>query len=236
MSAPADLLTKIESAADRFREAHFWIHTLEQFYHCANPFRWHLNALLKAMKEVPQLLQMGLQNERGFSDWYRSERERLTSDPLMRFLSEQQDFVVQRGMLVPKSHGSIGISEGRGFKLGMTFPVHPLEDSDHAMHRYLRHVADGDDFLELLRPDEESLPCIHRVWRIPPFEEEVVDLAAHAWLRTGETINAVERWLGTAPEQFSLDCRHSSQKVQFELYSREKLNEELAGIRSEARH
>jgi hypothetical protein len=232
VSASAHPLAKIEAALDRFREAHFWIHSLEQFYHNADPFRWHLNAFLKSIKEVPQLLQMGLQNEVGFPSWFRSEQARLTSDPLMEFLSKQRDIIVHRGMLVPSSHGSIGITEGRGFKLGMTFPVHPLEDSDQAMRRYLYHAAQHEDFLGLLMPDEDSIPCVHRAWRMPPFEEELVDLAALAWLRTGETINAVVQWLNMASEELSLDCRHSSQRVQFKLYDREVLNEELAQIRS----
>jgi len=68
-------LAPIESALDRFREAHFWIHTLEEYYHLADPFRWHLNAFLKSIKEVPQLIQMGLQNRPGFSAWFREERD-----------------------------------------------------------------------------------------------------------------------------------------------------------------
>lgn len=224
-------LAPIESALDRFREAHFWIHTLEQYYHFADPFRWHLNAFLKSIKEVPPLIQMGLQNRPGFSAWFRVERERLRADPLMRFLSEQRDFVVHRGTLVPNSHGSIGITEGRGFKLGLTFPVHPLEDSDAAMHRYLRHVVEYRDFLEILLPDDDSLPCIERVWRMPPFDEELVDLAAQAWLRTGEMVNAVVAWMSETPQELSLDCRHSAQQVQFKIFDRTRLNAELRAMR-----
>jgi hypothetical protein len=233
MSALAHPLTKIESALDRFREAHFWIHALEQFYHRADPFRWHLNAFLKSLKEVPQLLAMGLQNEPGFSEWFSAQRDQLMSDPLMRFLSKKRDFVVHRGILVPNSQGSIGVTEGRSFKLGIGFSVHPLEDSDDAMDRYLRSVGKGGDFLGLLVPDEDSIPCVRRIWRMPPFDQEIIDVAAQGWLRTGETINAVVQWLGMAPEKLSLGCRHSSQKVRFKLYDRDKLNEELAKIHSE---
>ncbi len=228
-------LAAIESALDRFREAHFWIHTIEDYYHFADPFRWHLNAFLKSIKEVPHLIQMALQNHKGFSKWYRQEREKLTADPLMRFLADQRDFVVHRGMLVPNSHGSIGITEGRGLKLGLTFPVHPSEDSDDAMHRYLHHVTKHGDFLRILAEDDDSLPCIHRVWRIPPFEEDVADIAAHAWLRTGETINAVVAWLGEVPPELSLACRHSSQSVQYKLFHRKELNQQLRAMRSDVR-
>ena len=74
MPSPGELLERIEPALDRFREAHFWLHGLEEHYHFADPLRWHLNAFLKSLKEVPQLLQMGLQNQKGFSKWYAAER------------------------------------------------------------------------------------------------------------------------------------------------------------------
>ena len=230
-----DPLASIDSALDRFREAHFWIHTLEQHYHYADPFRWHFNAFLKSIKEVPHLISMGLQNRRGFSKWFKTERERLTADPLMNYLATQRDFVVHRGMLVPSSHGSLGITEGRGFKLGLSFPVHPFEDSDDAMHRYLHHVVKHGDFLQILMPDDDSMPCIHRQWKLPAFEHELVELSSRAWLRTGETVNAVVAWLGVEAQELSLSCRHSSQKVQFRLFSRVDLNKQLREIRKDLR-
>ena len=228
-------LESIESALDRFREAHYWIHTLEQHYHDADPFRWYFNAFLKSIKEVPHLLSIGLQNRKGFSAWFKPERERLTCDPLMNYLATQRDFVVHRGILVPSSHGSIGITEGRGFKLGLTFPVHPFEDSDDAMHRYLHHVLKHKDFLQILMPDDDSLPCIHRQWKIPNFEQELVELSAQAWLRTGETVNAVVAWLGSPPPELSLNCRHSSQQVQFKVFNRTALNKQLRQMRKDMR-
>ena len=57
---------KLTSSLDRFHEAHFWIHMLEEHYHLANPFRWYLNVFLKALKEAPPLLKVALQNEGGF--------------------------------------------------------------------------------------------------------------------------------------------------------------------------
>jgi hypothetical protein len=86
-----DVARKIGSSSDRFRESHFWIHSMEQFYHYADPFRWHLNAFLRSLKKVPQLLHIELQNEVGFSEWFREYRANLVSDPLISFLSKQRD-------------------------------------------------------------------------------------------------------------------------------------------------
>lgn len=236
MSSDEQLLKPIEPALDRFREAHFWIHTLEEYYHFADPLRWHLNAYLKALKEVPLLLQMGLQNYKGFSKWFANERDQLNADSLIRHFSNQRDVVVHRGMLIPNSSGSIGITEGRGFKLGMTFPLHPLEDSDHAIHRYLHYMLRDDalDFLGVLADDDDSMPCVQRIWRLEPFDEELIDLTSTAWLRLGEVVNQVVAWIGATPQELSLDCRHAGQRVQFKLYDRAKLKIQLGEMKQGA--
>ena len=149
---------QISAALDRFQEAHFWLHMVEQYYHAADPFRWHLNAFLRAMKEVPQLLQMELQGHPGFKTWFATKRRALSDDPLQRVLSQHRDFVVHRGMLVPRSSAMVGVTEGRGMKFGMKFPVHALEDSDHGMRRYLAGSKAHGDFLGIMTPDEDFCP------------------------------------------------------------------------------
>ncbi len=116
-------LNKISASFDRFQEAHWWIHALELHYHDADLFRWHLNAFLKAIKETPLLLQKELQNQPGFPAWFKPQKNKLQGDQLLRFLSRQRDYVVHRGMLKPGSRGTIGITEGRGIKLGISMPI-----------------------------------------------------------------------------------------------------------------
>ncbi len=207
-------------------EAHFWIHQLEAFYHFAEPVRWHLNAFLKAVKEVPILLSQELQNHPGFPEWFRAEREHLYANGLLRILHKQRDFIVHQGMLIPKSSGGIGRTEGRGFKVGVSLSIEPHLDSDEAMGRYLFLVAmDGDDMFSILEEDEDSVPCVHRVWRLEPFDEELVDLAVRAWAETAAMVRRVIRWLGDESPKLTLECRcrHSAQDVQFKTYDRKIL-------------
>jgi hypothetical protein len=91
------------------------------------------------------------------------------------------------------------------------------------MQRYLRHAKAHGDFLGILLPDEDSLPCIQREWRLPGLADEIVDLCARAWLRVGQILAEVLRWLGEDVPPLSLDCRHGKQKVQFKLYDRDEL-------------
>lgn len=228
-------LDRIPASFDRFQEAHFWIHGMETYYHLSSHFRWHFSAFLKALKEVPQLLQMELQDEPGFTAWFRDQKDVLNRNPLIAHLSKQRDIVVHRDMLVPNSRCSVGITELRGMKLGMGLNLDPLEDSDHAMHRYLYVAAERGDFLGILTPDEDSIPCVQRVWRLTGFDEEIIGLCARGWLRTGETLVEVLRWLGVEPPPLSLDCRHGEQKVQFKLFDRDKLIQQLRELKGVSR-
>src|SRR5258708_4027300 len=105
---------KLGSTLDRFQEAHLWLHTMEDWYHFADKFRWSLNIFLKAINEVPKLASVELQNEIGFPKWFRDHKQALKDDPLIKFLFKSRDIVVHQKMLVPKSMASIGITEGRG--------------------------------------------------------------------------------------------------------------------------
>ena len=209
---------------------------LEEHYHNADLFRWHLNVFLKALKEVPHLVAMALQNERGFSKWYKPVRARLNSDPLMAALSKNRDFVVHRGLLKPKSSGSVGITELRGMKLGISLPIDPLEDSSDAMDRYVHFASQKGDFLGFLQDDEDSVPCVERIWRIPDFDEELVDLCASAWTKTGQLLNEVVAWLGASEAlPLSLSCRHSSSRVRFQLFNRAELQARLQELKRRAK-
>lgn len=227
-----DAYEQIGPALDRFQEAHYWIHMLERHYHDADQFRWYLNVYLKATKEVPSLISMSLQNTPGFASWYKPKRSALNKDPLLGVLSKRRDYVVHQGMLKLHSSGSVGISRGRGVKLGIGMPIDPLEDSDAAMDRYCYYVSQEGDFFQFLREDEDTLPCVHRTWKLPEFEEEVVELCARAWLRTGEAIAEVLRWLGATPAPLSLSCRHSADRVQVKLFNRDELRARVAELKA----
>jgi len=215
-------LKKIEAALDRFQEAHFWIHMMEYHYHSANLFRWHLNVFLKALKEVPDLVSMALQNEPGFPQWFKEQRKSLGSDPLIKAFSKHRDFVVHQNMLLPQSWGRIGIIQGHKFRIGMSTKIDPFEDSDSALKRYIISTKNFD-FLGIVTPDEDSQPCVEREWRLQDFDKELVELCAQAWLRVGQTIDAVLQYQGAFLPKFSLDCRHDDKRYKIKVYDRSKL-------------
>lgn len=229
-------LDRITSSFDRVEEAHHWIHLMEQNYHIADPFRWSLSAFIRALKEIPQLIAMELQNEEGFSDWFRPLRKEMESDPLIKSFAKMRDGIVHQKMLLPNSECNVGVTEFRGLKLGMKLNFDPRLDSLLVMHQYIFATRDDDnaDFLGILIDDEDSIPCVQRVWRFTAFpDDEIIDLCSKAWLRMGQLVEDVIRWLGATPPPRNLKCRHGTQKIQFKLFERKKLQEEREQMRLE---
>ena len=74
-------------------------------------------------------LNLELQSEEGFSDWFRPLRKEMESDPLIKSLSKMRDGIVHQKMLLPKSECNVGVTEFRGLKIGMKLNSDPRLDS-----------------------------------------------------------------------------------------------------------
>lgn len=181
---PETIREIIFSAYDRLEEAHWNIHQMELNYHESDSFRYSLNSFLRVLKEVPQILQMELQDNSGFTQWYKQHRHITTKDPLIADLFKKRDTVVHKSMLKPKSSAYLGVTEGRGLKMGFGLPLNPFQDSDSLMVNFLTTNAKSDENLDVfgvLDDDEDQLPCIERHWGLEPFEEGILELAVQAW-------------------------------------------------------
>jgi len=174
-------------------EAAFHVHQMELAYHFADPFRWSLNCFLRALKEVPQIIQMELQNNAGFKEWFHQRFEPIKHDPVMSKLRRERNEVVHKAMLKPASKATVGIAERGMVKLGVGFPVDPFADSDDAICEY---VVGTNDILGILMQDEDSLPCVQREWKLDAFPDtELTDLAASAWEEYSELMSDTVVWL-----------------------------------------
>lgn len=216
---------QIEPTLDRFQEAHYWIHMLEAHYHNATLFRWHLNTFLRTLKEIRQILQMDLQRNKLLVEWFRAEKEKLNKNDLLNYFGKTRDIIVHQSRLVPTSSAHVGLSDAsKKIRIGFPFPIHPLEDSDDALKRFVEFIrADTTVFSrELFMPDEDTIPCIQREWRLPEFKEELIVLCVSAWLRIGETITGALSVLGEPHEGFDLGCKHQKNNYMVKLYHPQK--------------
>ncbi len=62
--------SQVEAALDRWLECHWHIHQMEGNYHYPDPFRYALNSYIRALKEIPQILRMELQNHADYRTYF----------------------------------------------------------------------------------------------------------------------------------------------------------------------
>lgn len=225
--------SRVEASLDRWRECHWHIHQIERTYHEPDSFRYSLNSFIRAVKEVPQLLQMELQHEPMYRQTIKPMVTALYRDPLLSLLHKKRDFLVHQGMLVPHSSGYAGVTRGHGkLKMGMTFGVGPHESSDEAFIRYVKTCKAVPDFNLLCGPEEDTLPCIQRKWVIAEFPEtDLLDVVVAAWQTTGEVMSQVLVHLGAQALDLTMPCRHDPEKVRMKIYTHEQFETQLKSIR-----
>jgi hypothetical protein len=192
----------LEAAFDRHAEAHWFLHQLNEQYHKARPFRFSLNAVLRSLKEVPDVAQAAVKNEPDFASFYKPMLMELRSDPLYRKFADDRNFIVHTGMLLPVSeaHVGLGVTRSAGFvpKLAFPFRASPQDDSDEIMSRCVELSRKDAVFTDLFTPqDEEQIPCVWRTWRLTSFpKEEVRQVVVRTWKRVGALLVAFFKHMG----------------------------------------
>ncbi len=87
---------------------------MEENFHSPDAFRYSANAFIRALKEIPQILKMELQNHPQYRSSIKATIDQLYSDPLFSLLSRKRDFIVHHGVLQLHSSGFVGTTEGAG--------------------------------------------------------------------------------------------------------------------------
>ena len=222
--------TQLESALDRWSEWHWHIHQMEAAYHDPGPFRYSLNSFIRAVKEVPQILKMELQNHLLYQSVLKEKIDSTKSNELLGQLGRRRDFIVHRGMLELASSGQIGTTEGRGFKIGIGFNVAPFESSDEAYERYKEACRKNSVFRGAFGPDCDSAPCLRREWKVNELGDlELLELCVSAWRLLGEAISSIVQALGGEPLDLSLPCRHEPEKVKTRVFSQSDFSRTVDG-------
>jgi len=206
--------TKIESALDRWTECHWHIHQIENSYHTPDLFRYSLNSFIRAIKEIPQILKMELQNEPQYQSELKPLIDSLKKNDLMSKLSKKRDFIVHRGMLEVESKGQICTTEGRRIKFSFPMRVFPYETTEEAYQRFKSICKEDKSFRRLAGPDCDSWPMIRREWKIPDFPDvELLELSIDAWKIAGDVISKIILIYGGEELDLSFSCRHDPEDV-----------------------
>jgi hypothetical protein len=223
--------TKIEAALDRWSECHWHIHQMETNYHTPDLFRYSLNSFIRAVKEIPQILKMELQNEAKFKSQFKPLIDSLKSNNLMSKLNEKRDFIVHKGLLEVESSGNVGTTKGRGIKISIPIHVAPYETTQEAYDRFKTLCKNNKNLRDLAGPDCDSRPMIRREWKIPDFPDiELLELSVNAWRLVGEVISKIVQHLGGEALDLSFSCRHNPEKVKTVEFSQQEFFMSVDGI------
>jgi hypothetical protein len=205
---------------------------MEANYHTPDLFRYSLNSFIRAVKEVPQILKMELQNHTDFNGKFKPLIDSMKKDELMSFLNKKRDFIVHRGMLEVLSNGNVGATEGHIVKISSGFSVEPYESTAEAYERF-KEKSRGDKIIRgWLGPDCDSWPFIRREWKIPDFPDiELLELSINAWRLIGEVISSIVIDLGGEGMNLSFSCRHDPEKVKTVEFSQQEFFQSVDGIK-----
>ena len=221
--------SKIEAALDRWSECHWHIHQIESNYHFPDLFRYSLNSFIRAIKEIPQILKMDLQNSEEYKRAYKPIIDNLKSDELLSLLSKKRDFIVHQGMLNVLSSGVAGTTEGRGIKMAVGFKVEPYETTEEAYEKFKYLLRKNPVVRGAVGPDCDSWPMIRREWKIPELDNELLEVAIKAWRLCGEAISKIVVKLGGKPLDLSFPCRHDPERVKTMEFSQQEFFDSVDG-------
>ncbi len=204
---------------------------MEANYHSPDLFRYSLNSFIRAIKEIPQILKIELQNHESFKSMFKPFIDKLKSNELFSLLGKKRDFVVHQGMLDVLSTGAVGTTEGRGIKISIDFKVAPYESTIEVYERFKELCKKDSTIRGMAGPDCDSWPMIRREWKIIEFKEkELLEVAIEAWRLSGSVISKIVVAVGAEPLDLSFSCRHDPEKVKTMEFSQEEFFLSVDGI------
>lgn len=222
--------THLEASLDRWHECHWHLHQMEANYHFPDAFRYSLNAFIRAVADVPEMLAKNLERHEAARRMIKPQREACAATPLFSVLKLRRNFIVHQGMLAVQSHGAVYAMEGNKVKLSFPFRVETWESSDEAYERY-KEVCRNDKLLRGLGPDCDSSPAIVRTWLIPEIPgRDMLEVAFEAWSLVGQLLSNAVIALGGEPLDLTMPCRHQPELVRIKRYSQREFFLSVDGI------
>ena len=211
---------KIEAALDRWQESHWFLHQIEGNYHNADALRYSMNAFIRSLREIPDMVTMALQNVDGFPAWHKPIKRALEAeDCLFSQIIQRRNHIVHKSMLKPESKAFVASVRGYTIKMQFGFYIDPFEDSDQAIQRFIEKSKENSILMQVLAPDEVQVLALIREWHITGFDEEIIESFRNAWIRVTSYLSDILSFLGE--ERFPADlpdCFRDSRDFRYKKY------------------
>lgn len=163
---------------------------LEDEYHDPMKFRYNLNAILGAMKSVPELLQKEIEANGDIQAW-NVAREPFRDDPWLAGIARARNVTFHQKAIFDGSRVHIGLYRGRRHKLSLGVDVARDISSDELLRRWASSEA-GNLFLD---PEHSAVGEQYGVWRRYYVEEinkneDVLTHLRRGLIRNHDLLNA----------------------------------------------
>lgn len=179
-----------------------------------------MNAFIRSVQEIPDIVSMSLQNTEGFTGWHRPVKDALEKeDVLFSKIIAHRNFIVHRSMLVPNSKASMATIRGMTVKMALPFYVDPFDDSDVVVERFCKSVPENPLLLGILAPDEIQQLAVIREWHLDGVKGELIHSFRNAWQTVGKYLSEVLVFLGGEPLPENLPvCFLDTRRFQYKKY------------------
>jgi len=159
----------------RLDEMHYFWHQTAEAYSTPEEFRYNLNALIQAARNVTFMLQSEKDRIPDFEVWYERWREKLKADPIMKWLHDARTTVVKQADLKTSSQARVDLIASYTDSPQMEATVSPLLTTEEMLAtapvRQILEEARSNPVLE-----------VERTWVADGLEGlELLEAFAHAY-------------------------------------------------------
>ena len=184
---------------DRFSEAHYFLHRLEQEYHNPALFRFHLNAFIASLRAVHELLQKELERM-GQIAWWKERRREFDEDPVLSRFARGRNISLHQRAIFKGSRVSVGLFRARRLKLVTMADVQSDETSESLLTRMIPlsvgHLIDEEHSALEEQIGVERLYFVRELSE----EEDVLRACMRALARTSRALAEAHNRLGAEHE------------------------------------
>lgn len=111
----------ISDTRQKFLEAEFFLNKLKNQDEINkeatgeySPFAYYVSAFLAAFRNITFVMQKEFNKEKGFEEWYKTQREVLSKDKILLVIMEQRVNITHHEMLKPEAVVQIGVVDLEG--------------------------------------------------------------------------------------------------------------------------
>jgi hypothetical protein len=182
---------------DRFTEAHYFLHRMEENYHDPAIFRYTLNAFISANRAVHEMLRVELESK-GEVRWWKDRRREFSEDGVLSRFALGRNITLHQRAIFEGSRVSIGLFRGRRLKMTLVREMHTDETSAQLLQRLMPRLVGEPGFVDEAHTAIGEEVGVQRLYFVRDLseEEDVLRASRRALARTSRALSEAHNRFG----------------------------------------